>query len=155
MSVPASVTRLVSLPNPLTPLIGREREIDSITELLRNRDVRLVTLTGAGGVGKTRLALAAAQELRSDFGDGLCFVGLAPLADPELVTSTIAQAAGLQETNGRPLVEVLAAYLREKLLLLVLDNFEQVTAAAVQVAELFPSARSYSHNATPVLRSRS
>jgi len=124
MSAPASVARLVSLPNPLTPLIGREREVGSITELLRSREVRLVTLTGAGGVGKTRLAVAAAQQLRPDFSDGLCFVGLAPLADPELVAATIAQAAGLQEADDRPLVEVLAAFLREKLLLLVWDNEE-------------------------------
>src|SRR5215203_1604672 len=118
MSAPAPsfVTRLVSIPSPLTSLIGREREIDSITDLLRSREVRLVTLTGAGGVGKTRLAVAAAQQLRADFNDGLCFVGLAPLADPELVTATIAQAAGLQEANGRPLADVLAAFLREKLL---------------------------------------
>jgi predicted ATPase/DNA-binding CsgD family transcriptional regulator len=136
MSGPASVARLVSLPNPLTALIGREQEIDSITELMRNRDVRLVTLTGTGGVGKTRLAVAAAQQLRPDFSDGLCFVALAPLTNPELVTATIAQAAGLRETNDRPLVEDLAAFLGEKLLLLVLDNFEQVTAAAVQISNL-------------------
>ncbi|HET7095042.1 MAG TPA: AAA family ATPase, partial [Thermomicrobiales bacterium] len=103
---------------------------------MRDREVRLVTLTGAGGVGKTRLAVAAAQQLRPDFSDGLCFVALASLSEPELVAATIAQAAGLRELDDRPLVDVLAEFFREKQLLLVLDNFEQVAAAAGQVADL-------------------
>ena len=136
MSAPAAVARMGALPNPLTSLIGREREIGSITDLLRHREVQLVTLTGAGGVGKTRLAVAAAQQLRAEFSDGMCFVALAPLADPDLVAATIARAAGLREADDRPLIDVLATFLREKLLLLVMDNFEHVSAAAVQVANL-------------------
>src|SRR6266566_4627044 len=129
-----------SLPAPLTPLVGREQEIAAVCALLWRPEVRLVTLTGTGGVGKTRLALGVAAAVTASFADGICFVALAPLIDPGLVLSTIAQAPGVQEQGSRPLLEGLQDHLREKQLLLLLDNFEQVVSAAPVVAELLVAA---------------
>ena len=128
------------LPAPLTPLVGREQEIAAVCALLWRPEVRLVTLTGTGGVGKTRLALGVAAAVNADFADGICFVALAPLVDPGLVLSTIAQALGVQEQGSRPLLEGLQDHLREKQLLLLLDNFEQVVSAAPVVVELLVAA---------------
>lgn len=125
-----------NLPTPPTPLLGREREIERIVGLLRREDVRLVTLTGAGGSGKTRLALQVATDLLHDFADGAFFVALAPIADPVFVVPTIAQALGVQEGGGRPLLETVKDELRMKHRLLVLDNFEQLLPASPQVGEL-------------------
>src|SRR5207245_2830507 len=100
---------------------------------------RLLTLTGPGGSGKTRLGLQIAADLLDDFAQGVCFVSLAPISDPELVASAIAQVLGVRESGGEPLSESLKAYLREKQMLLLLDNFEQVLAAAPLVAELLAS----------------
>lgn len=119
-----------------TPLIGREREVEQVCTQIRREQVRLLTLTGPGGTGKTRLALQIAADLLDDYKDGVYFVALAPLSDPSLVVSTIAQALGVKESGGRSILQSLQDYLREKSLLLALDNFEQVTAAAPQVAEL-------------------
>jgi predicted ATPase/class 3 adenylate cyclase len=125
-----------NLPLQPTPFLGREREVAAVAELLRQQSVRLVTLTGPGGIGKTRLALQTAAELLDDFPDGVFFVDLAPLTDPSVVASVIAAALGLRLEGGRPAEEVLRAFLRNTQLLLVLDNFEHLLAAAPLVGEL-------------------
>jgi predicted ATPase/class 3 adenylate cyclase len=122
-----------------TTLIGREREGADVAALLR-ANVRLVTLTGPGGVGKTRLSLHVAAELLDEFADGVWFVNLAPISTPELVVPAIAQVLDVRETGGQPLRELLKRFLREKQLLLLLDNFEQVLDASLLVAELLAAA---------------
>jgi predicted ATPase len=127
-----------NLPAQPTPFIGRQSELAAVKDLL-NRDqqyVRLVTLTGPGGTGKTRLAVQAAAELVNHFGDGVYFVDLAPIRDPESVLTTIARTVGIRETSDRSLLEELKGQLQSKAMLLLLDNFEQVTAAAPRVGEL-------------------
>ena len=124
------------VPAPLTSFVGREGEIAQVRDLLHRPDVRLITLTGPGGVGKTRLALRVAGELESGFADGAAFVDLTPLTDPALVAPTVAQAFGIRETGDRPIAERLADVLRDRDLLLVLDNFEQVADAAPLVGRL-------------------
>ncbi len=126
-------------PLPLTSLVGREREITAMLELLRRDGVRLVTLTGPGGAGKTRLALRMAEELADDFAGSVWFVDLASLADPALVPTAIAGVLGIRETNGRPLTDRLQAFLQKRHLLLILDNFERVTVAAPLIAALLSS----------------
>jgi predicted ATPase/DNA-binding XRE family transcriptional regulator len=125
-----------NLPIPANPLLGRTDELQAISDLLRQREVRLLTLTGIGGVGKTRLAIAVATELRSAFPDGVFLVPLAPVSDPKLVGSVIAHRLRLRETVDRVLVGSLAT----QRLLLVLDNFEHLLGAAGLIAELTASA---------------
>jgi predicted ATPase/class 3 adenylate cyclase len=125
-----------NLPEQPTPLLGRDREVATVRALLLREDVRLVTLTGPGGMGKTRLGLQVAAELSDRFDDGVFFVALAPIADPGLVVPTFAQTLGLRESGARSAMESLQAYLARKQVLLLLDNFEQVVAMAPAVAEL-------------------
>jgi predicted ATPase/DNA-binding CsgD family transcriptional regulator len=136
----ASSPHVTGLPAPLTALIGREREIAALETLLRREDVRLVTLTGSGGVGKTRLAIAIAAQLGDDFPDGVCFVNLAPITDPDTVTTHVAQSLGVRGGGQGPLVDRIAAFLRDRRQLLVLDNYEHVIAAAPLVVDLLVAA---------------
>jgi predicted ATPase/class 3 adenylate cyclase len=125
-----------NLPVQATTLLGRERVTKDVAALLLREDVRVVTLTGAGGTGKTRIGLQVAAEVVDEFTGGVFFVGLAPLLDPALLLPTIAHAFGLGESGAQPLERALAEHLRDKRLLLLLDNFEQLLAAAPVVSEL-------------------
>jgi len=128
-----------TLPVQPTPLIGREREVATIVRLLRRDEVRLVTFTGPGGTGKTRLALQVASGLNDVFAGGVFFVSLASLNDSMQVIPTIAQALGIRDSVGQPVFARLVEVLQQKQVLLLLDNFEQVVEAAPQMADLLTS----------------
>jgi predicted ATPase/transcriptional regulator with XRE-family HTH domain len=131
---------LHSLPTPASPIVGRSDERATLGALLQRQDVRLITLVGAGGTGKTRLALQIASDARETFGDAVCFVGLGSLTEPKLVAPTIASVLGLSPSVGEPLPKLLASALASRPLLLVLDNFEHLLAAAPLLAELLSTA---------------
>ena len=141
-------TQLHNLPMHRSALIGREREIAEVRALLLRPDIGLVTLVGPGGTGKTRLAIQVAAELLDHpstgagqgFAHGVCFVALAPIRDPNLVAATIGQALALPMDGGRPPLDIVKSFLRDRELLLVLDNLEQVLDAAPQFVELLAAA---------------
>jgi predicted ATPase/class 3 adenylate cyclase len=125
-----------NLPVQLTPFIGREQELTAVQQLLRHEDVHLLTLTGPGGAGKTRLGLQVAAELSDRFADGVYFVNLAPISDPALVVPAITQTLDIREVTGQPLLEHVKQELQHKHILLLLDNFEQVVTAGVQLVDI-------------------
>src|SRR5215204_1250441 len=129
-----------NLPLQPTPLVGREKEVAQVCDLVRSGETRLLTLTGPGGTGKTRVALQAAADLLEDFPDGAFFVPLATLTEAQLFSSAIAETLGVKETGEQPLDESLEDYLGERRMLLVLDNFEQVLEAAPIVTALLAGA---------------
>jgi predicted ATPase/DNA-binding SARP family transcriptional activator len=137
---PRKLERPTNLPLQATSFVGRQRQLNEIAGLLGREGVRLVTLTGAAGSGKTRLALQVATNLRDDFGDGVFFVNLAEIGDPSLVVPTVAQTLAVRELPGESLEQTLCEHLRERRLLVLLDNFEQLLAGAPSLAVLLAAA---------------
>src|SRR5215212_8988240 len=135
-------TRTNNLPLQATPLIGREREVETVCGLLRSSETRLLTLLGPGGTGKTRVGLQVAAELVDDFEDGVFFVPIAAITDPTLVAPTIARVLGLSEGGAQPPEDLLEGFLRDRQTLLLLDNLEQVLEAAPVVDRLLSTAAS-------------
>ena len=125
-----------NLSEALTVIVGREKEKAEIKKLLKEENTRLVTLTGIGGTGKTTLSKAVAKELLNEFYDGIYFIELGTITNPELVISTIAHPLGVKETGGKPILEVLKEFLSDKKILLVIDNFEQIVDSASQISDL-------------------
>ncbi|CAA9242268.1 MAG: hypothetical protein AVDCRST_MAG93-1386, partial [uncultured Chloroflexia bacterium] len=144
--VPSTLTQLIApivrpLPAPATRLVGRSTEVATLCAYLEDTGVRLLTLVGPPGIGKTRLSLQVADEMAHAFRDGSAFVALGSLTDPALVPSAIARALGIHETSGQPVIDGLKSVLADLNLLLVLDNFEQVLDAGILVGELLEAAR--------------
>jgi predicted ATPase/DNA-binding CsgD family transcriptional regulator len=131
---------VAGLPHPLTTLVGREREIGLVRDLLLRQHRRLLTLTGPGGVGKTRLGIESGHAVAEGFPDGVAFVPLAAVREPDFVVPAIAAALGLSEGPGAPLLEVMRSYLAGKRCLLILDNFEQVLPAALLIVDVLRAA---------------
>jgi predicted ATPase len=128
------------VPTPASSFIGREREVRAVRELIERDDARLVTLTGPGGIGKTRIALRAASDLQTSLEDGVAVVMLSPVSSPAMLVPAIAEALGAPEISGRARIDVLKELLRRRRMLLVLDNFEHLVEAATVVAELLEAA---------------
>jgi predicted ATPase len=128
------------IPVPRSPLIDREQEVALVRDLVQREDAGLVTLTGPGGVGKTRLAIQVAADRASQFADGVAFISLASLKDPQLMELTVARALGVSEADGQSIGERLLEYLRPKELLLLLDNFEHLLSAAPLATQLLDAA---------------
>ena len=135
-SFPILESPLSQLPLSLTPLLGREKEVETITKLLMRFDVRLVTLVGPPGVGKTRLAIHVANEVIGMFAHGAVFLDLAPFREPQEMLAALANALGIQETSGATLMSHLIGNLRQRNILLVIDNFEHILGAASQLVQL-------------------
>ena len=128
-----------NLPAQLTSFVGRQAEIESLREALATN--RLVTLTGAGGAGKTRLAVQVAADLAEEYGDGICYVDLAPITHPDVVPVTAARALGLPDQPGRSTIDTLQQHLRDRHMLMVLDNCEHLLdSSASLVAALLGAA---------------
>jgi predicted ATPase/DNA-binding SARP family transcriptional activator len=138
---PLKTLHPMNVPVQPTPILGREREVAELKGLLCSKEVRLLTLTGPGGTGKTRLALELAGELVEHFPSGVFFVGLAPITEPELVFPAIAQTVGLREQPGQSVAETLRDYVRDRDLLLVLDNVERLLPVVPEIAWLLAESR--------------
>ena len=140
LAEPMPATHPTNLLAQPTTLVGRTEEVAAAQKLLAQQGLRLLTLTGPGGIGKTRLGLELGAELREVFEDGVFAVSLAPIIDPEALPATIAHAIGLRDAGGRPPRELLRDYLHRRRMLLILDNFERILRAAPVVAELLASS---------------
>jgi non-specific serine/threonine protein kinase len=141
VALPSPAESMASLPEPLSSFVGRQVDLERLVALLEGPAARVITVTGAGGIGKTRLAVAAASIVQDRFADGVVFVGLEAIRRPEQVLPAMARALGVRERAGQPRQEQLQRFLRHKQLLLLLDNVEQVLAAAPEVAALAAAAK--------------